>query len=157
LDSHPLIRAFFATQLREKNPKAWRFAHRRLYEHLKNSTKYKLTLRPTLEYLQPLYQAVAHGCQAGLHQAAYDEVYQGLIGRDGMAYSLRYLGTFGADLGAVACFFAQPWNLPSPSLRGASHTFVLSAAAFDLRALGRTTEAIEPARASLQRDVANKD
>jgi tetratricopeptide (TPR) repeat protein len=39
----------------------------------------------------------------------------------------------------------------------ASHNLLLSDAAFDLRALGRTTEAIEPARAALQRDVANKD
>src|SRR4030095_415966 len=60
-------------------------------------------------------------------------------------------------LGVVACFFEQPWNRPSPSLREASHTFLLSSAAFDLRALGRTTEAIEPTRASLLRDVANKD
>ena len=31
-------------------------------------------------------------------------------------YSTRTLGTFGADLGAVACFFAEPWLRPEPSL-----------------------------------------
>jgi tetratricopeptide (TPR) repeat protein len=157
LDSHPLIRAYFAKQLREKNPKGWRSAHRRLYEHLKSSTNDKLTLEAKLEDLQPLYQAVAHGCQAGLHEAAYREVYESRIQRDNMHYISTFLGAFGTDLGAIACFFDQPWKLPSSSIQKASHNFLLSTAAFDLRALGRTTEAIEPTRAALRLDVANKD
>jgi hypothetical protein len=60
IDAHPLIREYFAKQLREQNLEAWRSAHRRLYEHLKDSTQDKP--QPTLEDLQPLYQAVAHGC-----------------------------------------------------------------------------------------------
>jgi hypothetical protein len=161
LDSHPLIREYSARQLREKNPEACRAAHRRLYEHLKNSTKDELTLKPTLEDLQPLYQAVAHGCQAELHQAAYEEVYRSRICRDtntgDMDYTRRFLGAFGADLGAVACFFAQRWTLPSPFLREASQNPLLSTAALDLRALGRTTEAIELMRAALRRDVTKQD
>ena len=34
LDAHPLLREYFARQLREQQPEAWRAAHRRLYEHL---------------------------------------------------------------------------------------------------------------------------
>jgi hypothetical protein len=157
LDSHPLIREYSAKQLREKNPEAWRLAHRRLYEHLKNSAKDRPTTKPTLEDLQPLYQAIAHGCQAGRHQAAYDEVYGSGLWEANLSYSLTYLGAFGAHLGAVAYFFEQPWTLPSLSLREATHNSLLAAAAFDLHALGRTAEAIEPRRASLQRDIANKD
>ena len=88
---------------------AWRAAHKRLYEHLKDAAeKYP----DTLEGLQPLYQAVAHGCQAGLHQQACVEVYRdrilrGTSGPDAF-YSTKKLGLFGADLGAVACFFEQP-------------------------------------------------
>jgi hypothetical protein len=162
LDAHPLIRTYFAKQLREKNPEACRLAHRRLYEHLKNSTtKDRLTIKPTLEDLQPLYQAVTHGCQAGQHQAAYDEVYRSRICRDteagNMHYSGKCLGAFGADLGALASFFAQPWNLPWPSLQGKSRALLMGDVAYCLRALGRTTEAIEPMRAALQHDVANEN
>jgi hypothetical protein len=72
LDTHPLIREYFAKQLREKNPEGWRAAHHRLFEHLKDSTEY----RPdTLEGLQPLYQAVVHGCLAELYQEAFEEVF----------------------------------------------------------------------------------
>jgi tetratricopeptide (TPR) repeat protein len=161
LDSHPLIRAYFAKQLREKHPAAWRSAHRRLFEHLKNSTQDRLTIRLTLKKLQPLYQAVGHGCQAGLHQAAYDEVYRSPLFRGSgieiIDYSCRHFGAFGGNLGAIACFFAQPWNLPAPFLGEKSQRMLLGEAARCLRALGRTTEAIEPMRAALQRDVASKD
>jgi hypothetical protein len=67
LDAHPHLRAYFAKQVSEKNPEAWRAAHRRLYEHLCATTPDKP--HPTLEDLQPLYQAIAHGCQAGLQPA----------------------------------------------------------------------------------------
>ena len=73
LDAHPLLREYFARQLREQKPDAWRAAHRRLYEHLCATTKEGD--QPTLEDLQPLYQAVAHGCQAGLQQEACDKVF----------------------------------------------------------------------------------
>ena len=73
LDAHPLLREYFARQLRTQQPDAWRAAHRRLYEHLCATTQEGD--QPTLEDLQPLYQAVAHGCQAGLQQEACDEVY----------------------------------------------------------------------------------
>ena len=79
LDAHPLLREYFARQLRQQQPEAWRAAHRRLYEHLCATTKEGD--QPTLEDLQPLYQAVAHGCQAGLQQEACDEVYRARIQR----------------------------------------------------------------------------
>ena len=79
LDAHPLLREYFARQLRQQQPEAWRAAHRRLYEHLCATTPDKP--QPTLEDLQPLYQAVAHGCQAGLQQEACDKVYRDRIQR----------------------------------------------------------------------------
>jgi hypothetical protein len=68
LDAHPLLREYFANALREKQPEAWKAAHKRLYEHLTTTTFDKPA--PTLDDLQPLYQAVAHGCHAGLVTSA---------------------------------------------------------------------------------------
>ena len=79
IDAHPLLREYFAKQLRETRPESWKAAHRRLYEHLTTTTKDKDA--PTLDDLQPLYQAVAHGCWAGLHQEACDKVYIDRINR----------------------------------------------------------------------------
>lgn len=73
LDAHPLLREYFANDLRGEQPEAWRAAHKRLYEHLTTTTADKPT--PTLDDLQPLYQAVAHGCLAGMQQEAFGDVY----------------------------------------------------------------------------------
>lgn len=69
LDCHPLIREYFTEQLRNSsNSTVWRLSHERLYEFLKVDTSEKST--PTLMDLQPLYQAIAHGCCAGRPEEA---------------------------------------------------------------------------------------
>jgi hypothetical protein len=148
LDAHPLLREYFGQRLRDAQPEAWRTAHRRLYEHLCATTKDKPDA--TLGDLQPLYQAVAHGCYAGLQQEACAKVYRDRIGRGKEAYAVTKLGAFGSDLGAVACFFETPWSRVSRELTEDAQAWLLNGAAFRLRALGRLTEALEPMRAGLE-------
>ena len=147
LDAHPLLREYFAKALQEQRPEAWRAAHRQLYEHLCTTTKEGP--QPTLEDLQPLYQAVAHGCQAGMQQEACATVFDGRINRGPKAYGARRLGAHGSNLGAIACFFEQPWSRVSPALTKAGQAWLLANAAYTLGALGRLTEALEPMRAGL--------
>jgi tetratricopeptide (TPR) repeat protein len=151
LDAHPLLREYFAQRLRSQQPEAWRAAHRRLYEHLCATTKEGN--QPTLEDLQPLYQAVAHGCQAGLQQEACEKVYRDRLQRRNEAYSMKKLGALGSDLGAIACFFETSWTRVSPALTDPAQAWLLSEAAYRLGALGRLTEALEPMRAVLEGDV----
>lgn len=151
LDAHPHLREYFAKQLREQKPDAWRAAHRRLYEHLCANTQEGD--QPGLEDLQPLYQAVAHGCQAGLPQVACDDVYFARIKRRQENYSTAKLGAFGADLGAAACFFDAPWSRVSSELTAPDQAWLLNQAAFRLRALGRLTESLEPMRAAMQMEA----
>jgi tetratricopeptide (TPR) repeat protein len=153
LDAHPLLREYFARQLREQRPEAWRAAHRRLFEHLCVTTKDKP--QPKLEDLQPLYQAVAHGCHAGMQQEAAAKVYNGPRGRE--YYSSKKLGALGSNLGAVACFFGQQWSRVSPALTTAYRSWLLSEAAHYLRSLGRLKEAVEPMRAGLGMNVKQED
>jgi Domain of unknown function (DUF4062) len=152
LDAHPLLREYFARRLSQQQPEAWRAAHQRLYEHLCATTPDKPDA--TLEDLQPLYQAVAHGCHAGLQQEVYDTVCEPRIWRRKEVYTVRKLGAFGSDLGAITCFFEQPWSRLSPLLKEADQASILNRSAFCLRALGRLTEAIEPVRTS--REIAVK-
>ena len=116
-DAHPLLREYFANALRKNRPEAWKAGHKRLYEHLTTTTPDKPA--PTLDDLQPLYQAVAHGCLAEMQQDACDNVYRDRIlrgtGPKGY-YSTNKLGALGHDLGAVACFFDPPWSRISPNL-----------------------------------------
>jgi len=146
VDAHPLIREHFAQLL--KDGEAWREGHRRLYEHLCATTMEGD--QPTLEDLQPLYQAVAHGCQAGMQQEAYDDVHLNRIRRGGESYATDKLGAFGAELGALACFFQRPWSKPSSTLRKRTQAILLNNSAHRLVALGRLTEALEPMQAGLE-------
>jgi hypothetical protein len=151
LDSYPLLREHFAKQLRQNHGDAWRAEHRRLYEHLCETTPDNP--QPTLEDHQPLYQAVAYGCHAGLQQKACDKVYiarinQGM-GNDGF-HNTRKLGAFGFDLGAIACFFEPPWSRVSPALIEPAQAFLLGQAVFRLRTFGRLTEALDPLRATAE-------
>ncbi len=157
IDAHPLVREYFARQLRDRRPEAFRAAHSRLFDHLCATTAY----RPdTLAGLQPLYQAVTHGCLAGRHREACDKVYVDRIlrgtGDDG-AYSMTKLGAFGADLGAVAAFFEEPWCRLTPNLSESDQAWLLNAAAVCLRALGRLTEAVEPMRKGMERRVKSEN
>ena len=150
IDAHPLIREYFAKQLRDTQLAAFQAAHSRLFDHLCEATEY----RPdTLDGLQPLYQAVVHGCLAGRQQEACEKVYVDRIlrgtGVDGF-YSTRKLGAIGADLAAVAAFFDEPWSRVSPESQRSHQAWLLNVAAFSLRALGRLTEALQPMRAGLE-------
>ncbi len=146
LDSHPLVREYFGRHLRENSPRAWRAGHLRLFKHLQDTTPF----RPdTLEGLQPLYQAVAHGCHAGRHEGALAN-YDIRIQRGEQFYSTRRLGAIGANLGALTCFFDPPWSRVSTALTVASQGWVLNEAGNSLRALGRLSEASDPMRSGME-------
>ncbi len=138
LDAHPLVREWFGQRLERTNPHAWRAAHGRLYEHLRDTTEEGQT--PTLKDLAPLYQAIPHGCRAGRHQEALDEIYTDRIcrrqaGRQMEFYSFYRLGAYGSDLAAMSWFFEKAYGTPVATLM---HGYwLLGCAAVALRAQGR--------------------
>ena len=146
LDCHPLIRAYFARQLQISAPDAWRAAHAQLYDYYKALPNKDQP--DTLEEMQPLFRAVTHGCAAGLHQKALEEVYWPRIQRSGENYLCDQLGAFSDDLAIVAHFFATPWSTPAVGLTVDDQAAALNWAGFRLRALGRLREAQQPMRAS---------
>ncbi len=157
LDAHPLVREYQAKVLQTRFRPAWRQGNKLLYKLLADSAKY---WPDDLEGLQPLYQAVVHGCRAGFYRQVLNEVYVGRILRGtgpGGAYSTNKLGAIGADLGAVACFFAEPWQRQATDLPVGDQAWLLNQAAFRLRALGRLAEALEPMRAGAEMRVAQAD
>lgn len=158
LDAHPLLREHFGAQVRCGHLEAWKEGHRRVYEYLKASVPY---WPEGAEGLQPLYQAVAHGCQAGLYQDACDDVFCGRIQRGTRGaqafYSINMLGLIGANLGAVTCFFEQSWTRVTASLPEVFQGWLLNEAARCLRALGRLREALDPIRAGMEMVVRSED
>jgi tetratricopeptide (TPR) repeat protein len=147
LDTHPLVREWFATDLRSSNPVAYSRAHARLYEHLQSTA---LTVaNPSFEQLAPFYQAISHGAQAGLYQNALEEVYKHQICKRDAAgnlqnYSFRQLGAVSSNLSVLSWFFERPYDVVVPTLSSSDQTWVLSEAAIALATQGRFQEAIPP-------------
>jgi tetratricopeptide (TPR) repeat protein len=77
--------------------------------------------------------------------------------RRGATHSVHYLGAFGADLTALSGLFERSWDQPVLDLDARDQAFVLNEAGFDLRALGRLTEARAPMQASLDRQKERHD
>ncbi|WP_287600149.1 SEFIR domain-containing protein [Thiothrix sp.] len=142
LDLHPLVRAYFRRHFATQQAGIKHIIHKELYAYYKALPEKELP--DTVEEMQPLFSAVAHGCAAGLHQQALDEVYWPRVRRKSEAYIVKKLGAFSDDLATVAHFFTTPWQTPAAGLTDHDKASVLNWAGFRLRALGRLREAVEP-------------
>jgi hypothetical protein len=158
MEVHPLVREYFATQLRQKMNKSWRFANLRLYEHFRNSVPY---WPDGIEGINLLYDAVKHGCEAGLYQEICDEIFRDRIlrGTYGLHanYSQRMLGANSSDLAALGNFFTEPWKKLCPELNEYAQTWLLYTVAFHLCALGRLTEASEIMQSAIELTIIKSD
>ena len=155
LDCHPLIREYFGRQLEEHQPEAWQQAHDALYHYYKDLPEKELP--DTVEEMQPLFHAVAHGCAAGLHQQVLDEVYWLRINRENEAYLEYKLGAHNDSLAVMANFFCQLWQELVVGLIDADKAIVLGWAGFNLHAVGRLREAVESMQAGIKISLKNKD
>jgi tetratricopeptide (TPR) repeat protein len=138
LDAHPLIRGYFAQWLRETSPATWKAAHRQLFDQLAVSVPYWPEGLPGLE---PLYQAVAHGCCAGAFQEAL-RVFRDRIRRGSWHYSFFNLGALGQDRATLSGFFEEDWKVPVGGLDASGRAYVLNEAGSMLRARGKADEAV---------------
>lgn len=155
LDCHPLVREHFGEKLRQQNPAAWQEAHSRLYEYYKNLPAKQLP--DTLEEMEPLFAAVAHGCQAGRHQEALDEVYWKRISRTDKFFNRVMLGAFGSDVAVLSNFFDDLWSQPVANLTDPAKKFLVSLAGSGLLALGRLHESIPYTQAALNASAQKAD
>ncbi|MFZ1344124.1 hypothetical protein [Thiothrix eikelboomii] len=147
LDCHPLIREYFGGQLQTQQPQAWQQAHERLYEYYKALPEKEFP--DTLEEMQPLFSAVAHGCAAGLHQQVFYEVYWMRIRRKRNYIGIE-LGAWSDDLTVISHFFMTQWNMPTLALDALEQAGVLGWAGTNLRALGRLREGVDSIQASIE-------
>lgn len=157
IDCHPLIREYFAANLQRQRSAVFQAGHSRLFDHLVSSS----THRPdSLIGLQPLYQAVTHGCLAQRHKEALFDVYIDRILRGtghGGGYSTAQLGAVGSNLGAVAAFFDVPWTTVTQGLDSSAASWILGECGRSLEALGRLQEAGGLLELSAQHRIDNRD
>lgn len=155
LDCHPLIREHFGEKLRTDYPKAWKDANNRLYEYFKNLPEKELP--DTLEEMEPLFMAVAHGCRAERYQETLYDIFWERIRRKDEQFSYHKLGAFGSDTLALSNFFEKPWSKVVSGLKDPYKAVSLNWAGFALRALGRLREAAQPMQAALEMHIEQKN
>jgi len=151
LDCHPLVREHFGEKLQKENPEGWREAHGRLYEYYKSLPEklYGKFLPNTLEEMEPLFAAVAHGCQSGQHKITLDEIFWKRIDR-GEAFIAHKLGALGTALSTISNFYDKPWDKLENKINERDKAYLLSITGFSLRALGRLREAAQPMKAGME-------
>lgn len=155
LDAHPLVREHFGARLRDEREEAWKAGHERLYRHLDKVPEKHLP--DTIAEMAPLFQAIHHGCQAGQLQEVLEQIYLDRITRVDENFLIHKLGAFGTDLGLAASFFELPFDRPAANLTKPACGWVLNQAAFDLRALGRLSEAVAPTELALEICISLED
>jgi hypothetical protein len=167
LDAHPLVREYFAESLKGEEgsvkegvsnftlqTSSFREAHRRLYEHLKQSAP---ELPDTLNDMMPLYHAVAHGCKAGLQTKTRGDVFRPRIFRANEFFAWRKLGAFGASLSALSSYFDLPWHRVVSNLEPREASFILNWTGACLRAVGRLGDTPGPMKLAISLYIASAD
>ncbi|MDH5299715.1 MAG: hypothetical protein OEV91_11930, partial [Desulfobulbaceae bacterium] len=153
LDAHPFVRDHFGREFGQFNPAAWQEAHSRLYEFYKKQAP---DLPETLEEMEPLFAAVAHGCKADRHKDALEEIYIRRIQRDcSIDFCCTQLGAFNADLAALRNFFTAPWNRLPPT--EPYKAFTIATLGFRLQGIGLFREAIKPMQTGFKAAITNND
>ncbi|MEO0809109.1 MAG: hypothetical protein AAFW82_00435 [Pseudomonadota bacterium] len=104
--------------------------------------------------MEPLFAAIRHGCEAEREDECFNEVYWPRVARGNEKFATKKLGLYGPELAALASFFAQPFDTPSPRLSEADRALVLNSAGYGLRAVGRLEDAVAPNRAAKDEAVA---
>lgn len=148
LDAHPLVREYFGKHFQLDDPDLWQAAHSQLYEYYKSLPEKELP--DTLEEMEPLFLAVAHGCKASMEAESFSEIYWKRVLRENEAYTVDKLGAFMDDLSTLSNYFDRTWDRPATILTRSYQTLVLSMAGYRLKSLGRLFEAIQPVKAGLE-------
>jgi serine/threonine protein kinase/tetratricopeptide (TPR) repeat protein len=146
IDAHPLIREHFGEQLLSQRIEAWKEGNRRLYQYYRTHAP---QLPESFRAMEPLFQAVVRGCNAGLFREALREIYIPRIQRGNACYAAHVLGARGALLATLAHFFDRGrWgafatsSLEGQALTAEDQLFVLLESALNL-SVTRGTQAPE--------------
>jgi len=141
LDTHPLIREYFAKRLQKRAAEAWKSGNSRLFEHLKTAAPY---WPDGVDGVQSLLQSVCHACHAGRYQEAFEDVYRCRINRERHHYLVNGLGASDTEFHLISLFFKKKWKAPAAILSPESSIYALRQVGLAFRALGELQAAIPP-------------
>ena len=160
LDAHPLVREWFGDRLKATNEKlgapptagcSSTCATRPKKATRRRSKTSRRSTRPSATAAAPA--AIRRRWTRFTGTASAGETPTATI----EFYASKKLGALGSDLAAISWFFDKPYTTPVAALTPADQSWVLSMAAFALRAQGRFAEALPAMRIGLRRDEDAQD
>lgn len=113
IDTHPIIREYFAARINELTSDAGKRAHRWLYDFLKTEA---VDLPETADQMLPLVWSIRHAAKAGCLAEAFEDVYWQRIDRNGRQWAWLHLGLYGLSLNVLQEFFDEKWTKVSEEL-----------------------------------------
>lgn len=154
LDSHPLVREYFNTELSSKYSLIFEEGNNRLYKYFSQIASSELDNQLALNNW---FRAVYHGCLANKSTDVFETVYLLHMKQNEMIYDARKLGGNSTNLNAISAFFSSPWTELKSDLRDNYKSAVYAEASFALRSQGLMKEAIIPLKKALEIEVSSNN
>ena len=151
-DAHPLLRDYYASELRElEEGKYWRAGQQLLFQAYSESVSAK---QPNAKGdILKLYDAIGFACQAEMYEEAFGTYWFRIHHNDLAFESVNFfawyrLGLYSLDLGVVSWFFSDPWQVfhrrVQSDLNTLQRNMLSYAAAECLNTVGLSNEAGPP-------------
>ena len=153
VNTHPLVRAYFAEEISREFAVETRKCHQRLFEYFKSIAPDRAD---SLSELSPLIQAVRHGCLAGRPNEAFDllntKIRRLPDPKETIYYTFETLGAYSQELSILRNFFLNPWRSFIDGLTPENEELILANLGYALRGLGYPySEVHEPMEAALNK------
>lgn len=103
LDTHPLVREYFSKYIFDEYKDSYIKGHYRLYKYYEELPEKELP--DTIEEMEPLFQAIYHGCKALKYDEVHYNIYFKRINRESMIYLVNNLSSNDKVLQVLANFY----------------------------------------------------
>ena len=138
LDTHPLVREYFAGELSTHFDGPSKAAHKRLFEFLQGDAREQ---PDNLSDMIPLYHAVAHGSKASMNDEAV-RLYVDRIQRGSSHFAQFTLGSYRMDLQALLSFVDANTGEFVGNISHENRAFVTKEIGYCLRAKGELDQSV---------------
>jgi len=150
--AHPHIKAFYESVFPDVDKKA---CHKRIYEYAKT---YEITPANTVTDMDPLFEQVYHGCNAGFYDEVFNDVYYDKIQRKEEGFLIYKLGAWETDLQLIKNFFPNGSLGQLPLVTNKNiQSWLINEAGISLIYTGRPQEAIAPYLKMIEIDITVSD
>lgn len=159
LIGHPLIREYFAEQLRSNHANAAKHAHERLFKHYLGLAQRTTINRGSADLRYR--EAITHACLAGRVAQAWGVYWSKFLNHnpamDGRAHHVRQREAADRMLGVLREFFEKPWLTPKSDLSQTDQAILHGEVGHYLFILGRYEEAAPALEQALRFDENEAD